>query len=169
MNINVTGPLLIQRIGPQPREHSNNPCINATGHISKVKVKVYQFQKQRQQNRNAWDKSPFFSVCPPAVLVLGRPVKQWSSCGSGGHTVCRLLCILHVYVCLFSLSLCCHSEPRRCALERELERRAVAFFGLIFRPWGPGVYAAEVLCISRRREEEHARNPHGAELEVFAH
>ena len=35
-----------------------------------------------------------FAVCPPVVLVLGRPVKQWSSCGIGGHAVCRLLCVL---------------------------------------------------------------------------
>ena len=63
----------------------------------KVKVKVYQFQKAEAANRNTQNKFLCFAVCPPVVLVLGRPVKQWSSCGIGGHAVCRLLCIL-VYV-----------------------------------------------------------------------
>ena len=62
-----------------------------------VKVKVYQFQKAEAANRNTQNKFLCFAVCPPVVLVLGRPVKQWSSCGIGGHAVCRLLCIL-VYV-----------------------------------------------------------------------
>ena len=60
-------------------------------------VKVYQFQKAEAANRNTQNKFLCFAVCPPVVLVLGRPVKQWSSCGIGGHAVCRLLCIL-VYV-----------------------------------------------------------------------
>ena len=58
------------------------------------KVKVYQFQKAEAANRNTQNKFLCFAVCPPVVLVLGRPVKQWSSCGIGGHAVCRLLCIL---------------------------------------------------------------------------
>jgi len=60
----------------------------------KVKVKVYQFQKAEAANRNTQNKFLCFAVCPPVVLVLGRPVKQWSSCGIGGHAVCRLLCVL---------------------------------------------------------------------------
>ena len=62
-----------------------------------VMAMVYQFQKAEAANRNTQNKFLCFAVCPPVVLVLGRPVKQWSSCGIGGHAVCRLLCIL-VYV-----------------------------------------------------------------------
>jgi hypothetical protein len=47
--------------------------------------------KAEAASRNTRNKFLCFAVCPPVILVLGRPVKQWSPCGIGGHAVRRLL------------------------------------------------------------------------------
>ena len=54
---------------------------------------AYLFQKSRGSIQKYPEISLLSCVPPRDIVVLGRAVNQWPSCGISGHAVFRLLCV----------------------------------------------------------------------------